>query len=54
MKIILYNIKKTDNASRLNTEVVVSLKYLVKFWRSLDLHFINGEVEFDLRWQKNA
>ena len=39
-----------DNASRLNAEVVVPVKYLSNFWRSPDLPLINCEIEPDLRW----
>ena len=41
-----------DNASRLNGEVVVPLKYLSNFWRSLDLPLINCEIELNLSWSK--
>ena len=44
----------TDNARRLNAEVVVPLKYLSNFWRSLDLPLINCEIELDLRWERNC
>ena len=37
------------NARRLKAEVIVSLKYLGNFWRSLDLPFINCEIELELR-----
>ena len=44
-------IKNTSNSnSRLNAEVVVPLKYLTNFWRSLDLLSINSEMELDLTW----
>ena len=43
-----------DNASRLNTEVVVPLKYLSNFLRSLDLSFINCETELYLPWSKEC
>ena len=36
------------NDSRLDTEIVVSLKYLSNFWRSLDLPLINCEIELGL------
>ena len=53
-----YNTKITgktlDNGSRLDTEVVVPLKYLSNFLRSLDLPLINCEVELDLRWRKEC
>ena len=35
-------------------EVVVPLKYLTNVWRSLDLFFINSEIELDLKWTKNC
>ena len=37
-----------NNGNKLNAEVVVSLKYLSNFWKSLDLPLINCEIEFDL------
>ena len=43
----------TDN-SRLNAEVVVPLKCLSKFWRSLDLLLINCEIELELRWTRTC
>ena len=39
-----------NNDYRLEAEVVVPLKYLNKFWRSLDLFLINCEIERDLSW----
>ena len=44
----------TNNNNILNSEVVVLLKYLSNFWRSLDLLSINCEIELDLRWTKNC
>ena len=43
-----------NNNNILNAEVVVKLKYLSNFWRSLDLLLINCEIELDLRWTKNC
>ena len=34
-----------NDINTLNTEVVVSLKYLSNFWRFLDLPLINCEIE---------
>ena len=34
----------------LDAEVVVPLKYLSKFWRSLDLPLIKCEIKHDLKW----
>ena len=36
------------------TEVVIPLKYLSNFWRSLNIPLINCEVEFILTWSKNC
>ena len=36
------------------TEIVISLKYLSNFWRSLDIPLINCEVEIILTWTKNC
>ena len=38
----------------LEAEVVVPLKYLSNFWRSLDLHLINCEIELDLSWSRDC
>ena len=37
------------NNNILDAEVVVSLKYLSNFWRSLDLPLINCEIKIDLK-----
>ena len=42
----------SDNENRLNTEVVVPLKYLSNFWRSLDLALINCEIERNFSWSR--
>ena len=36
------------------TEVVISLKHLSNFWRSLNIPLINCEVELILAWSKNC
>ena len=41
-----------DNDNKLNTEVVLPLKYLSNFSRSLDLPSINGDIEIDLPWSE--
>ena len=41
-----------NNNNILEAEVVVPLKYLGNFWRSLDLPLINFEIELDLSWSK--
>ena len=41
-----------DKNSRLDTKVVVSLKYLSNFWRSLNLPSINCEIELAIMVKK--
>ena len=36
------------------TEVVIPLKYLSNFWRTLDIPLINCEIELILTWSKNC
>ena len=45
-----YDANKVD---RDKTEVVILLKYLSNFWRSLSIPLINGEVEMILTWSNN-
>ena len=49
---IIGRISNDNNA--LDTKVVVALKYLSNFWRSLDLILINCEIEPDLLWSRNC
>ena len=41
-----------NNINILDAEVVVLLKYLSNFWRSLDFPLINSEIELHLSWSK--
>ena len=43
----------TDN-NILDTELVVPLKFLSNFWRSLHFRLINWKIEFDLLWSRNS
>ena len=43
-----------DNDSLKNAEVVITLKHLSNFWRSLNIPLINCEVELILTWSKNC
>ena len=46
-------IEKIENNSRQkNVEIVVSLKYLRTFWRTLEIPLINCEVSLTLTWYK--
>ena len=43
-----------NNINILDAEVLVSLKYLNNFVKSLDLPFINCETELDFSWSKEC
>ena len=45
--------KREDNNNTLDTEVVVSLKYMSNFWRFLTLPLNICEIELDLPWSEN-
>ena len=46
--------KTQNNDNILDAKVVVPLKHLSNFWKSLDLPLINYEIELDLSWSKNV
>ena len=43
-----------NNDSLTNVKLVIPLKYLNNFWRSLNIPLINCEVELILTWSKNC
>ena len=43
-----------NNDSLTNVKVVILLKFLSNFWKSLNIPFINYEVELILTWSKNC
>ena len=43
-----------NNDSLTNAKLVIPLKYLSNFWRSLNIPLINCEVELILTWSKNC
>ena len=43
-----------NNSTKNNVKVVVPLKHLSNFWRSLNIPLINCEVELILTWHKNC
>ena len=43
-----------NNVGKNKTQVVIPLKHLSNFWRSLDIPLINCEVELILTWSKNC
>ena len=40
--------------TRNNVKIVVLLKYLSNFWRSLEIPSVNCKVEFSLKWYENC
>ena len=44
----------TDNHGTKNVEIIVSLKYLSNFWRTLEMSFINVEVNLILTGSANC
>ena len=46
---------QTDNNGRIdNVEIMVPLKYLSNFWRTLEMSLINCEIELVLDWSENC
>ena len=43
----------TNNEGIINTKIVVSLKYLSNFWRTLEIPLFNGETNLILIWSAN-
>ena len=43
-----------NTKSKKNIEIVVPLKYLSNFWRTLNMPLINCEVSFTLTWSGNC
>ena len=48
------NTKQGNTEIKKNLEIVVPLKYLSNFWRSLDMPLINCEVYLTLTWSGNC
>ena len=46
--------KTPDNGNTKHVEIIVPLKYLSKFWRSLEMPLINCEVNLILTWSKDC
>ena len=45
---------QTDDNGKENFEIMVPLKYLSNFWRTLEMILINCEINLDLKWPKNC
>ena len=46
--------QKNDNGRTDNVEIMVLLKYLSNFWRTLEMPLINCEVELILNWSADC
>ena len=44
----------TNNDGIANVQIVLSLKYLSNFWRTLEMPLIDFEVTFDSDWSENC
>ena len=45
---------QTNDDGIIDVEIMVLLKYLSNFWRTLEMHLINCEVELILNWPANC
>ena len=45
---------ETGNDGTKNVEIMVPLKYLNNFWRTLEMTLKNCEINLDLNWSKTA
>ena len=45
---------QTGNNGRINVEIMVPLKYLSNFWRTLEMPLINCEVNLILTWSSTC
>ena len=51
-KLLGNTVVRRSNGSIRNTTIVLSLKYLNNFWRSLEMQLINCKVELKVKWTK--
>ena len=54
MLILLIHLILKQNDGRIDVEIMVPLKYLSNFWRTLEMSLINCEVELILTWSGNC
>ena len=45
---------QTENNGTKNVEIIVPLKYLSNFWRTLEMPFINCEINLLLTWSASC
>ena len=46
--------KIPDDGNTKNVEIIVPLKYLSNFWRTLEMPLINCEVNLELTWSRDC
>ena len=46
--------RQTVNGDTKDVEIMVPLKYLSNFWRTLEMPLINCEISLQLKWSKNC
>ena len=46
--------EQTENGGAKDVEIMVLLKYLSNFWRTLEMHLINCEISSQLKWSKDC
>ena len=46
--------KTRDNGNTKEVEIIVPLKYLSNFWRTLEVPLISCEVNLELTWSKDC
>ena len=51
---LLGDLVVANNIARLNVKIVVPLKYLSNFFRSLEMPLINCKIKLDLTWKKES
>ena len=54
IKQVLQEKLEGNNVEKDDVEIVVPLKYLRNFWRTLDIPLINFEVSLTLTWSENC
>ena len=53
-KQVVLVIQKTMEQKENGIKIAVPLKYLINFWRSLEMPLINWKVELSLKWIENC
>ena len=54
MVILLILNRQTGNDDTKDVEIMVPLKYLINFWKTLEIPLINCEINLKLTWSENC